>query len=222
MKRKCIFRIITEFSIIGFFIIISSMCLRSKDIEIDMYPIKAQSVRGHEDYIDPEEGDVLLLENLQTSNYIKDNSGIDYSIKSARGGLRTQAWCIHGDGKGEWFKADIPESQLIQYKGIMNVYRVLIQNGLVANKELYFANNRVKTIGIEFSEGEKRLLHLNDGDFDFQYFRINIKARWFKMTIKDVYKGTRYNDTCVGKILFETMEHPNEMSPEKRKRYGYE
>jgi len=177
---------------------------------------------GHEGYIDPEEGGTLLLENLQTSNHIKDNSGIDYSIKSARGGLRTQAWCMHGNGKGEWFKADIPESEFYLDKGIRNVYRILIQNGLVANKELYYANNRVKIIEIEFSEGEKRVLHLNDGDLDFQYFRINIKAHWFKMTIKDVYKGTKYNDTCVGKILFETWKHPDDMSPEERKRFGYE
>jgi hypothetical protein len=199
-------------------------CLLGKNNKgtIDLYPIKPKIIYGEGIYVDEEEGGPLLLENLQTSNHIKDNSGIDYSIKSARGGLRTQAWCMHGNGKGEWFKADIPESEFYLDRGIRNIYRILIQNGLVANKELYYANNRVKTIEIEFSEGGKRILHLNDGDLEFQYFRINIKARWFKMTIRDVYKGRKYNDTCVGKILFETMEHPNEMSPEKRKRYGYE
>ena len=215
-------KFVTQLLFIIFFVCLMRVYLNSANELIDLYPIKTKSVRGHEGYIDPEEGGVLILENLETSNHIQDNSGIDYSIKSARGGLRTQAWCMHGDGKGEWFKADISESQLIQNKGIVNVYRVKIQNGLVANNKLYYANNRVKTIEMEFSEGEKRLLHLKDDDLEFQYYRINIKARWFKMTIKDVYKGTRYNDTCVGKILFETMEHPDEMTPKTRKRLGYE
>lgn len=221
MKKNSSLKNITQLLFIIFFVCLMCVYLNSANDSIDLYPIKTKSVRGHEGYIDPEEGGVLLLENLKTSNHIKDNSGIDYSIKSARGGLVTQAWCMHGNGQGEWFEADVPPDQLV-FKGITNIFRLKIMNGLAANKELYYANNRVKTIEIEFSEGEKRILHLRDGELDYQYFLVNIKARWFKMTIRDIFKGKKYNDTCIGKIKFETRTHPDDMTPEDRKYYGYE
>jgi hypothetical protein len=180
----------------------------SKSNEIVIESEKLKLVPGHECDIDRESGTTIQLQNIQTSNYIQDNSGIDYSIESALRGTRLQAWCMNGNGIGEWMKAEIPSNQFMN-KGMTNIYRIVIVNGLVANKKLYYANNRVKTIEVDFSEGEKRILKLKDGffdnpDYNYQQFKISIKARWIKFTIREIYKGNKYNDTCIGKIRLET------------------
>ena len=146
------------------------------------------------------------------SNFIKDNSGIDYSINTAINhyGNKDTGWCIKGKGIGEWMKADIPPSQYFQFQGTMNIYRLILVNGLSVNKELYYANNRVKTILLEFSNGEKRVLECIDGPMDLrgdigaQQFKIKIKSKWVKLTIMDIFSGNKYNDTCISTIAFET------------------
>ncbi len=170
---------------------------------IELYPSKVKFIQGHDALEDLEGGTPILVEDINSSNYIKDNSGIDYSVKNILGGTRDKVWCVNGNGVGEWIKVEIPMNQWGQ-KGITNIYRIKVVNGIGKSKELYFANNRVKRIEVEFSEGEKVFLNLHDGDTELQRFTINIKARWLKMTIKEIYKGKKYNDTCIGKIFFET------------------
>jgi hypothetical protein len=213
-------------SVLSFFILAAiaynlvSNSPKTKQDSLGLYPIKQKTVQGHEGEVDSEGGDPLHLENIQISNYIKDVKGKDFSINKALGGMRDEAWCLHGEGIGECFKADIPQNQFIQ-RGKVNVYRIQVINGLATDKTLYLNSNRVKTIEIEFSEGEKRVLHLNDNDLDLQTFIINIKATWLKMTIREIFKGNKYNDLCVGKLFFETWTHPNDMTLIQRERHGY-
>jgi hypothetical protein len=203
------FRLLLRFFISSIIIFSVNFC-NANNKTTDLYPIKPKLYHGHETEVDAEGGDPLQIENVHASNFIKDNSGIDYSIKSALGGTWDNAWCVGGNGIGEWIKADIPSNQL-GYKGMMNVYRISLVNGLAKNENLYYANNRIKTIEIEFSGGEKRILHLYDGILELQRFKINIKSKWIKLTICGTYKGKKYNDTCIGKIFFETWEHPKDV-----------
>jgi len=103
----------------------------------------------------------------------------------------------------------------------MNVYRIEIINGLAANKKLYFANNRIKKMQVEFSGGEKRIINLKDGCLDYQVFTFNIKAYWVQLKILEIYRGNKYNDTCISEIDFRTWTHPDDMTSEQRKRLGY-
>jgi len=183
--------------------------LISQNKELELYPIKAKIMHGHECDIDPEEGGFLLLENINASSCLKDDTGINYSIEKAIKGTIKEAWCVKGDGAGEWMRADIPLNQLMQ-EGMANVYRILILNGLGANKNLYYANNRVKKIRVDFSEGQRRILNLKDGEMELQRFVIHIKSKWIKLTILETYKGSKYNDTCIGKLIFETTDHPDD------------
>lgn len=173
------------------------------------------------DINDPYEGQRLLANKYESSSYLRDKSGIDYSCKNAFDGKLNTAWCISGNVINEWLKIYIKEDQYIQYKGMMNVYRIIIINGLAVNKNIYFANNRIKKMRVEFSEGQSRILQFKDGILDPQKFRINIKARWAKFIILDTYKGSEYNDTCMSEIWLETATHPSEMTPIQRKNWGY-
>ncbi len=166
-------------------------------------------------------GDSLVAYKNEASNYLHDKSGRDYSSYMAYDGQNETAWCVPNDGIGEWIKFYFEESSHPNYTGIMNVYQILIMNGLVADK-YYGYNNRIKKMKVEFSNGEKRIITLKDGFKNYQVFTFNIKAHWVKLTILDIYKGSKYNDTCMSQIDFRSWTHPDDMTPEQRKRRGYD
>ncbi len=173
------------------------------------------------DINDPHEGQRLFVHNKQISSYIKDSSKIDYSCKMAFDGKEKTAWCVKGY-KNQWMKLFIEESQYVQYQGMMNVYRIIISNGLTHNKKLYYMNNRIKKIRVDFSEGQTNFLKFKDGVFHPHVFRVNIKAKWIKLTILEVYKGSKFNDTCINEMWLETAKHPSEMTDIEKKNLGYE
>lgn len=198
----------------------------------EMYPSKTKFVIvGHSLY-DPEGGTAIRIDEIQASGQIKDESGFDYNIENVLGRNGDNSWCIHGDGVGAWIKVTIPSKDPLGIqKGMMNVYSLLMTNGLVTyygkksvaqnlenlsyeqairvfqerfNQSLYYANNRIKKIKVEFSDGQEFILNMIDGDLLLQRFIFNIKAKWVKLTILETYRGQKYNDTCISYIAFET------------------
>jgi hypothetical protein len=218
-----------------FKIILITFCLatllQAKNAITELFPSTTRYSFGHHGLEDPEGDTPLMIEKIEASHTIKDNSGMDYSIRNVLAGTWDKSWCVNGQGLGEWIKVEIPPDPLEHQKtGEVNVYRILLTNGLVVvgggdyqtynenntyeealkeslkpyNKQLYYANNRVKKIEVEFSGGQKYFLNLTDGDLHLQRFTFNIKAKWVKFTIREIYKGKKYNDTCISKMFFET------------------
>jgi hypothetical protein len=173
-------------------------------------------IRGASD----KEGQTLQFSKIIASSFIRDKK-YDYKPEVVSDYKDSTAWCIDGDGFGEWIKLQIPKDQL-QYKGKMNVYRFMIKNGITENENLYYANNRVKKINLQFSQGEERVVELLDGKLDYQVCVINIKTEWVKIIILDIYKGRKFNDTCISEIALETWKHPSEMDAQEKKYFGYE
>jgi hypothetical protein len=154
--------------------------------------------------------DVCLIadDNIEASSYIKEDSGINYKPISMYDGKNKTAWCVGSSGIGEWVRFHFtPGSHQSNsmYKGMLMVCRIDIINGLATDKNLYFANNRVKKLKAEFSEGQEMVISLKDGVLDYQSYKFNIKTRWVKLTILDVYKGSQFNDTCISEIDFRTI-----------------
>lgn len=101
-----------------------------------------------------------------------------------------------GDGIGEWIEVGFePEFTLSQIK---------IINGYAKSKEIYSANNRVKKVVVNFSNGKSQEFILLDGTLGFQALKLPkpVKVDSLKITIKDIYQGTKYNDTCISEIQF--------------------
>ena len=96
-----------------------------------------------------------------------------------------------GDGIGEYVKID--------YEGINGL---IISNGYVDyNKpNLYENNNRVKVFEVYNQDNRKiQEIELTDSP-DPQVFKIKEKCSSIKLVIKEVYKGSKWNDTCVNFI----------------------
>jgi hypothetical protein len=158
--------------------------------------------------IGTDDGNLEADYKIESSNFINDDSNIDYRPDKAYDGDIKTAWCVGNSGVGEWikfyFRPGPPEIYNV-LKGKRNLYRLGIINGLVASKKLYYQNNRIKKMSAEFDGDQKRIIEFKDGIFDYQDFIFNIRSRWVKLTILEIYKGSKYNDTCICSTDFRTI-----------------
>ena len=91
----------------------------------------------------------------------------------------------------------IGESITIEYDS--PIIGLSILNGFVEEQKLklYKENSRLKEIEIENLEtGKKQTAKFEDRVY-FKYIQLDESAERIKITIKDVYPGSKYSDTCV-------------------------
>jgi len=156
---------------------------------------------------------------IESSKFLKDKTNNDYRSDKSYDGKNDTAWCVGNNGVGEWIKFYFrPGPAYIRevLKGKRNVHKINIMNGFAANKKLYYENNRIKKMKVEFDEGERRIIEFKDGVFDYQSFKFNIRSKWVKLTILEIYKGTKYNDTCISELDFRTIY---DLSQDEIKKY---
>ncbi len=67
--------------------------------------------------------------------------------------------------------------------------------------DLYPMNNRMKSATLEFSDGEKLPLEFKDEPSEET---VNLpmpkKCSWVKLTVNEVYKGTKWNDLAISEV----------------------
>lgn len=98
----------------------------------------------------------------------------------------------------------IDESITIEYKN--PIIGISILNGYVDinNMKLFKENSRLKEIEIEdLITGKKKTVYFEDKVY-FNCIEFPEKVTKIKITIKDVYQGTKYTDTCVSAIIDHT------------------
>lgn len=93
-------------------------------------------------------------------------------------------------------------------------------NGYVdlENTTFYKENSRVKIFKVEDLEnGESKTLSLKDV-VQFTDFLFEKPTSKFRLTILDVYKGSKYKDTCVSGLVFITNSNYKQIEEENQKR----
>ena len=110
-------------------------------------------------------------------------------------GNKNTAW-VEGspdDGIGEWIKLTFTESKKINKIGVIP--------GYAKTDRIFKANNRVKSATLIFSNGDTQVVAFEDQP-EMQYFTITSgkKTAYVKLVINSVYKGTKYQDTCISEI----------------------
>ncbi|MCP4130801.1 MAG: hypothetical protein GY754_07450 [bacterium] len=116
---------------------------------------------------------------------------IGFSPLSLFDGIKESAWCegVKGSGIGQW----------VEFKLLKNVSGLTIQNGFIKSlckinnndmNAFYKKNNRVKKAEILSADGSISVtINLKDTQ----------KTQNFQVFIpKGVYKGTKWDDTCLG------------------------
>jgi uncharacterized membrane protein YvbJ len=123
-------------------------------------------------------------------------SNYNYDPINVADGNKETVWVegASGDGLGEWVKLESDTEQ-----GIVG-FSVI--NGYSKSDNLYYANNRVAKLLVEFSDGTSTIFNLTDRNFNEQGVTFtNIKkTKYVKFTIMEVYNGSKYSDTCISEI----------------------
>lgn len=146
------------------------------------------------------------LKNVKASSYLKDK----YHSYIPQGICRAFAtgdtwWCwvknnipwVEGktdDGIGEYIEFDVERWG--------NSKKLVILNGYVnpQKKNLYKENNRIKTAEVICDNKDSYTVNFNDC-VEFTEVQLNKEYKHVKIVIKDVYKGSKYSDTCLTAVL---------------------
>jgi len=160
-------------------------------------------------------GEYAAISSCNNVSYVIDNNietawsdSIDYLIYDEL------EFDEYEGGIGEWIKiykcrqVKIPEIDLTQfyfptyYLEPIQLKGIKIINGYAKNKEIYKANNRVKTVEVILSDGTSYTFDLKDNTLDFQMLDFGEAKETRDVTIKilDIYEGSKYNDTCISEI----------------------
>ena len=115
---------------------------------------------------------------------------------------------VAGNGEGEWLELSVAVPVLLD--------TLQITNGLVASDKLFHANNRIKKLDLSVNSGESVAVELPDQmkPFDIKLPESRDVLRTIRLTIREVYPGTKYQDTCVTRIrLFRNVPQAPEITP---------
>ena len=154
-------------------------------------------------YFDP--SPVYKIKNIKVSSYLREGN-ILYNaenFKNIQNQLRPWVEGVDGDGVDEWLELtfDYPSDQ-------SKKLCFLISNGYVDPKrlDLFFANNRVKRLHVTCKELKVDHDILLQDSPDFQHIEIPKNQSvsgpiTVRFVIKETYKGTKYEDTCLNFVL---------------------
>ena len=85
------------------------------------------------------------------------------------------------------------------------ISKISIINGYAQSDSLYIKNNRVKTLSITTRENQTASFELNE-IMSPQVFNLNLSSMGFSIKSTELYKGTKYNDTCIAEFNILTDE----------------
>ncbi|MCL2025420.1 MAG: hypothetical protein FWG92_01275 [Leptospirales bacterium] len=118
----------------------------------------------------------------------------DYDSRNAFDGRIVTAWCEGkiGDGIGEYITIDLNNH--------MAITSISIVNGSGRSEEAYYNNNRVASLKITSDTGRSVVLNFNDNTIDYQTRNTYITGRSFNFVLNSIYKGQKFNNTCISEI----------------------
>jgi hypothetical protein len=136
------------------------------------------------------EGEIVYDEsNLLQNIYEMDDAAPTFNFVMKR------VWAegVPGDGTGEFLEIEFSRE----------TDHMLVLNGYVDifNRKLYKANNRVKTAHIKSENPEFSIRYEFDDVVKFSEIRFPEKTASVTLTIEDVHKGTKYDDTCISAVF---------------------
>lgn len=151
-------------------------------------------------------GGLQDVKSIKTSSFLseKDIQYTGENFKNIQTNLLPWVEGVNGDGIGEWIEVTFK----VWDAGNGNIC-FLISNGYVdfSRTDLYYANNRVKKMQIVC---EKYKIDFDAELLDTHQFQLieipivnvqNEEIVTFRFIIKEVFKGDKYEDTCVNLIL---------------------
>lgn len=142
---------------------------------------------------------VVVSENTQNiviSSYEASSTltaeGYDYSVNQLYDQNYSTCWTegVEGDGIGQ--------TVTVNFESRVKINTLNIVNGYNKTYDLYQKNNRVKKVTLIFDDGSEETVELKDSFNISQSISFTEKqTKTVKVRIDEVYKGTKYEDTCL-------------------------
>lgn len=148
------------------------------------------------------------MREIKASSIYRNDSG--YFPQNALDQDLNTAWVEgrKGYGSGEWIS--------FEFKGPFDIEELRIVNGYTKSEKLYYANNRVKRMRLKLvTEHDELEDEINLSDIPYEEMMEKCGEVIFKtdygkrilvnkvvFIIEEVYRGSRYDDTCISEILF--------------------
>lgn len=163
-----------------------------------------------------------VMRNVVADSELKEGTSV-YSAKNLIDGSYSTPWVEGASdfGKNQKIKLNLfgnpSKFSAFNYETVTHLY---LLNGFRKNEKTYYENNRIKTLKLWVNGKDCGTLELKDrpfkviNDFNFAYEadllnneRLN-KVKSIEIEILDVYKGTKYNDTCISEIVVLDVDIP--------------
>ncbi len=143
----------------------------------------------------------LLVRRLSASSELEDKND-RYSVWNIVDERPETAW-VEGkndSGINEFIKMDIAPPFGIMGEGPYEIEKIGIINGYAKNNDIFKQNNRVKKLRLEYGN-QVRTYALKD-TIVMQYLKFDkpVYMSTIKITILEVYKGSKWDDTCISEI----------------------
>ena len=109
------------------------------------------------------------------------------------------AWAEGAEGYGidEWIQ--------IERDGLVDIYGILIENGYHKSGETYYNNGKLKKFRLDFSQDRYIYYEVDENKTDPYYIRLffdrPVSTDFIRLTILDVFEGSKYEDTCITDIV---------------------
>lgn len=138
---------------------------------------------------------------ITASSQLAPTASYSYGPEMLNDDKPSTAWAEGAKGDG------IGESLLIEFGAARDIASMEIINGFAEMHkslgDLYFANNRVRSLRLEFDDGTEDV-SLRDGSKELQAITFNRShnSTRVKATISGVYRGAKFNDTCISELQF--------------------
>ena len=147
-----------------------------------------------------------IIKSIVASSTLKSYKDISYDADNVHDFSLRSAWVegVLGDGLGEsitfTFEAKTPKISTIE-----------IYNGYLKSEKLWKENSRVADLNLYINGKFYAVLKLKDTNakqiFSIEYDANDDSELVFKFEIRSVYKGDKYEDTCLSEIEFNGDNH---------------
>lgn len=100
-----------------------------------------------------------------------------------------------GSGIGQWITLNLPGDRDVAGLEILNGYP-----RSAAGQDRWIQNGRVKSFLVEFSDGRNFIWNLQDARSWQRVTFPPVRTTYIKLTIREAYRGLKWDDTCVSEI----------------------
>ncbi|MEZ0275680.1 MAG: hypothetical protein ACAH88_12310 [Roseimicrobium sp.] len=137
----------------------------------------------------------------KASSALPSEGSQNYDAEMIADHNRMTAWVegVPGDGIGESITLTLPKPAMVRKVGMVN--------GFARNEDLYRANGRVAKLDVSVNGGKPSRVEIPDELLTSEYFYFDLPSpkgelvKSVTLTIAGVYKGTKFEDTCISDVV---------------------